>query len=67
MKKAGRAAAELCGAVIGAGFASGREVASFFARFGGWSWLGVTAAVAVLGGACLLLMGHPGEGGMPLH
>lgn len=67
MKKAGRAAAELCGAVIGAGFASGREVASFFARFGGWSWLGVAAAVVVLGGVCLLLMRHPGEGGMPLH
>lgn len=66
MKKPGRAAAELCGAVIGAGFASGREVASFFARFGGWSWLGVAAAVAVLGGICLRLMRHPGEGGMPL-
>ena len=67
MKRPGRAAAELCGAVIGAGFASGREVASFFARFGAWSWLGAAAAVAVLGGLCWRLMEHPGEGGMPLH
>lgn len=66
MKKAGRAAAELCGAVIGAGFASGREVASFFARFGAWSWLGVAVAAAVLGGICWRLMEHPGEAGMPL-
>ncbi len=66
MKKAGRAAAELCGAVIGAGFASGREVASFFARFGVWSWLGVAAAVAVLGSICLGLMRHPGRAGMPM-
>lgn len=39
---------ELIGAVIGAGLASGREVASFFSRFGHWSWLGIIAAVIML-------------------
>lgn len=43
---------EVLGAMIGAGFASGRELATFFARFGGWSWLGVAAA-ALLAGAVL--------------
>lgn len=40
---------EVLGAVIGAGFASGRELAAFFARFGGWSWLGVGAAALLAG------------------
>ncbi|MDR0397465.1 MAG: hypothetical protein LBH66_09215 [Oscillospiraceae bacterium] len=35
--------------VIGAGFASGREVMVFFTRFGAWSWLGVAAAAAAFG------------------
>lgn len=39
----------LVGAVIGAGFASGREIASFFARWGAWGWLGAAAATAVIG------------------
>lgn len=64
-KQTGRAAAELCGAVIGAGFASGREIAAFFARFGGWSWLGVASATAVMGCICLRLMRCPGVAGMP--
>ena len=35
---------ELLGAVLGAGIASGREVASFFARYGVWSNLGIVVA-----------------------
>ena len=35
---------ELLGAVLGAGIASGREVASFFARYGIWSNLGIVVA-----------------------
>lgn len=36
---------EAMGAVIGAGFASGAEIAVFFSRSGRWSWLGVAAAM----------------------
>lgn len=36
---------EILGAVVGAGFASGREVASFFARYGAWGYAGAVAAV----------------------
>lgn len=64
-KRSGCSMAELCGVGIGAGFASGKELAAFFARFGPWSWLGVAAAVAVLGGACYRLMCRPGLAGMP--
>lgn len=46
-KRLGRAA-ELCGAVIGAGFATGQEIAAFFSRYGAWSWLGVAVAVLTL-------------------
>lgn len=38
----------IVGAVIGAGFASGREVAAFFARYGAMSWLGVLTAAVVI-------------------
>lgn len=65
-KRAGRAAAELCGAVIGAGFASGQEIAAFFARFGAWSWPGVAAAAGVMGWFGLGVMRQPGAAGMPL-
>lgn len=66
-KKTGKVASELCGAVIGAGFASGREVASFFARFGMWSWPGIAAAGLLTAWLALGVMHHPGETGMPLH
>lgn len=36
------------GAVIGAGFASGREIASFFSKYGALGWLLVVLAVGVL-------------------
>lgn len=39
---------ELVGAVVGAGLASGREIASFFTRYGGWSFAGIILAVGVL-------------------
>lgn len=57
------AALSLCGAMIGAGFATGREVAAFFSRFGSWSWLGLcagTGIIAWLGGA--LAAGCAGRG-----
>ena len=53
------------GAVVGAGFASGREIDSFFSRYGPWSWLGVAAAVVVTGVIALGVMRRPGRGGMP--
>lgn len=65
-KRTGRATAELCGAVIGAGFASGQEIGAFFARFGAWSWPGVAAAAGVMGWLGLGLMQRPGAAGMPL-
>ena len=61
--KAGAMAA--VGAVVGAGFASGREIDSFFSRYGAWSWLGVAAAAAVAGGIALGVMRRPGQSGMP--
>ncbi len=39
---------ELVGAVVGAGLASGREIASFFSRFGAWSWIGILLSAAAL-------------------
>lgn len=38
----------ILGAVIGAGFASGRELMSFFARFGTWSYLGIACAAGTV-------------------
>ena len=64
-KRSGRVAAEICGAVVGAGFASGKEIASFFSRFGRWSWVGILLAVAVVGAVCLGVLRHPGVAGMP--
>ena len=39
---------ELVGVVVGAGLASGREIASFFASCGRWSWLGILTAIISL-------------------
>lgn len=44
---------ELIGAAIGAGFASGREIAVFFAQYGTWGYAGLAAA-----GGMLLLAGE---------
>lgn len=54
----------IVGAVIGAGFASGREVAAFFSRYGALSWLGVAAAVAVIAWVSLGVMRSPGLPGI---
>jgi len=45
-----QAALALVAAVIGAGFASGREVMRFFTAFGTWSWAGCVAAALLLSG-----------------
>lgn len=45
---------ELIGAAVGAGFASGREIAVFFAQYGWWGYAGLAAA-----GLMLLLAGEP--------
>lgn len=64
-KQTGRAVAEICGGVIGAGFASGREIAAFFSRFGMWSWPGVILAGVVMGWICRGVLRSPGVAGMP--
>lgn len=46
----------LVGAVIGAGFASGREVVSFFSGYGEYSWGLVLLSVAVMAGLCALCL-----------
>ncbi len=53
------------GAVVGSGFASGKEIASFFSRYGRWSWLGIAAAAAVVLMITLRVLKNPGTGGMP--
>lgn len=60
-----QAALTAVGAVIGAGFASGREIVSFFSRYGGASWLGIVTAVAVIFAMGLSCLHAPGIGGMP--
>ena len=40
---------ECTGAIVGAGFASGREIMRFFSRYGPFSWIGVFLAAAVMG------------------
>ncbi len=37
------------GAIVGAGFASGREIMRFFSRYGPFSWIGVFLASAAMG------------------
>lgn len=39
---------ELLGAAVGAGLASGREIASFFGRYGAWGFAGIGVAAASL-------------------
>ena len=50
MTKKIRSVSECTGAVIGAGFASGREIVSFFSRYGSHSWwlIGVSAVMTTL-------------------
>ncbi len=44
----------LVGAVMGAGFASGREIMSFFSAYGSYSWLMILLAVVVMVLLCCL-------------
>lgn len=39
--------------VVGAGFASGREIVRFFSAFGAWSWAGCVLAAAFLAAFCI--------------
>lgn len=50
------AAFAICAAIIGAGFASGREIVSFFACFGAASFLGAAAASAGVGALVYAVM-----------
>lgn len=62
-----KAALAIGAAIVGAGFASGREVAAFFAVFGAASWLGVVAACAGVGYLTYLLTRiacHTGRSGL---
>lgn len=52
---------ELLGAVVGAGLASGREIASFFGPYGAWGYAGAALAAGtlyLLGGAGMPLSWH---------
>ncbi len=64
-RRSGRTAAEVIGAIIGAGFASGREIDAFFTRSGPWGWAGLAAAAAVVGAVCTTILTRPGAAGMP--
>ena len=44
------------GAIVGAGFASGREIMRFFSRYGSFSWIGVILAAAVMGTFAFAIM-----------
>lgn len=50
------------GAVIGAGFASGREVVSFFSIYGEWSWALILLTVCVMTLLCWLCLRRSGAG-----
>lgn len=50
------AALGICATIIGAGFASGREIVTFFSQFGLAGWLGVPAAGACVAWIVYLLL-----------
>lgn len=64
-KRTHQAALTAVGAVIGAGFASGREIVSFFSQYGRMSWLGIGTAVAVIFAMAMGCLHAPGIAGMP--
>ena len=43
-------------AVVGAGFASGREIVTFFTRYGSWSWLLILLSTSTMSALCLLTL-----------
>lgn len=55
MKKFGRVML-IIGTVIGSGFASGKEIAVFFTRFGKWSYLLISLAFLLFWGVFYLIM-----------
>ena len=55
----------VCGSVIGAGFASGRELMSFFARYGAWGLAGIVCAVAVMAWVMSVALRRGTPGGLP--
>lgn len=55
-KEALGAAFAVCAAMLGAGFASGREIATFFTQFGAAGWLGVPLAGACVGWIVYLVL-----------
>lgn len=46
------------GAVVGAGFASGREMTLFFSQYGHWSWALIAVSAAAMTALCTLLLGR---------
>ncbi|NCB06497.1 MAG: hypothetical protein EOM69_13370, partial [Clostridia bacterium] len=44
------------GAVVGAGFASGRELMTFFSRYGNWSWALIALSACTMAALCGLWM-----------
>lgn len=44
------------GAVIGAGFASGREIMVFFSQYGKWSWVLILLATGTMSMICAMMM-----------
>lgn len=56
MRQPKQAAWAMIGAVVGAGFASGREIASFFSSYGPWGIVGIVAAVVVIAFMALRIM-----------
>lgn len=64
-RKSVSVALAVCGAVIGAGFASGREICAFFARYGEASLLAMLSAVAVIGGMVFAALRRSSADGLP--
>lgn len=54
-----RTSLAIVGAIIGAGFASGREINTFFARYGTWAWLAVGCATLVITALLLCVRSMP--------
>ena len=57
------AACAIVAAIAGAGFASGREIVTFFTCAGWASWLGIAAASALLGALTAMLLRLAARGG----
>lgn len=56
------------GAVVGAGFASGREIVSFFTQYGAASWGMILLSAGLMTGLCWLTLERSAQkGGAPWH